>query len=191
LRELVLHGAGDEIIADAGGNIEALAGEIAIADDGTNLVGRRLDQGIALQTELSDGEVKFAVGLHFEEGADGRDFTQLRVVLQDLLGVITAAGREPEIADDRRPVARRRSEGKGSDGIESLKDVALAGDEGAAKRGIEIMLLDDVPGEEIDGLVVAVFDVEMLGEAVFEFVGVGEGGVAVEANEIGEVVSRR
>jgi len=40
----------------------------------------------------------------------------------------------------------------------------------------------------IDGLVVAVFDVEMLGEAVFEFVGVGEGGVAVEANEIGEVV---
>src|SRR5208283_1344495 len=86
------------------------------------------------------------------------------------------------------PVARRGGESKGGDGIESLKDVALASDESAAKGGIEVMLLDDIPGEEIDGLGVAVFYIEVLSETIFEFVGVGKRGVAVEADEIGEVV---
>jgi hypothetical protein len=50
------------------------------------------------------------------------------------------------------------------------------------------VLLDQIPGKEIDGLVATRFDEKMLGDAVLNFVGVGNGGIAVEADELGEVV---
>src|ERR1700692_2088405 len=50
------------------------------------------------------------------------------------------------------------------------------------------MFLNEAPGEEVHGLTVAGFYVEMLDDAVFNFVGVGEGGVAVETDELGKIV---
>ena len=112
----------------------------------------------------------------------------MRIVLEDLLEIVAAAGSDFKIADDGRPVARAEGEGEGGDGVESFEDVALAVDDGAAESGIEVMLLENAPGEEFLGLVVSGFGEEALGDAVFDFVGVGESGVGVEANEIGEIV---
>src|SRR5208337_1405202 len=188
LDELVLQSAAVNVVADASGNVEAFAGDVAVAEHGADLLGERLDDGVALQAEVRDGEKEFAVGLELQEGADGGELLELRVVLEDLLGVVVPAGSEFEVADDGRPVARGGGEGEGGDGVQGLEDIALAGDQCAAESGIKIMFLYDAPGKEIDGLLVARFDVEMLHEAVFDFVGVGESGVAVKADEVGEVV---
>jgi len=53
------------------------------------------------------------------------------------------------------------------------------------------MLLCDAPGNQFLRLITAVFPVKALGETVFDFARVGERGIAVEANEIGEVVYLR
>jgi len=113
---------------------------------------------------------------------------ELRVVFKDLLGIVAAAGSELDVADDRGPVARGGGESERGDGIKRFEDVALAGNERAAECGIEIMFLNDAPGKEIHRLSVAGFYVKMLDDAVFDFVGVGEGGVAVETDEVGKVV---
>ena len=50
------------------------------------------------------------------------------------------------------------------------------------------MVLDQFPGKKIDRLIVALFQVEVLGDSVLELVGVCNCGVAVEADKIGEIV---
>ena len=50
------------------------------------------------------------------------------------------------------------------------------------------MLLKNAPGEELLRLVVARFGEEALRDAVFDFVGVGQSGVGIEADEVAEVV---
>jgi len=53
------------------------------------------------------------------------------------------------IGDQLRGVGGGESER--GDGIKRLEDVALAGNERAAECGIEIMFLNDTPGEKVDG----------------------------------------
>ena len=50
------------------------------------------------------------------------------------------------------------------------------------------MLLDQAPGDQFFRLIVAVFHEQPLGDAVLEFVGVGERGIGVEANNLREIV---
>ncbi len=100
MHKLVLQCAGDEVIAQAGGNIKSLSGEIAITDDGANLIRSGLDDGIALQAKVGDSEEELAVGLDLEKSPDGGDLAKLRIVLENLLNVVTAAGGEADIADD-------------------------------------------------------------------------------------------
>src|SRR4029077_18638383 len=142
LNKLVLQGAAVDVVAEAGGGVEAFAGESAVAHHDANLLGERLDDGIALEAEVSDSEKVFLVGFEFQERADGGEFVELRVVLKDLFGIVGTAGSELDVADDRRPVARAGGEGECGDGIEGLEDIALAGNEGAAEVGIKVMLLD-------------------------------------------------
>src|SRR5207342_1444255 len=86
LDELALESLVGEIVADAGGEIEAFASEVAVAEEGANLVGERLLEGdevwrwryreisldgVSVEPKIRDGGEKFTVGLDFQEGADG------------------------------------------------------------------------------------------------------------------------
>ena len=203
LDELALEGFVGEVVADAGSEVEAFAGEVAVADQGADLVREGLFEGdearrrseweigldgIVVEPEVGDGGEEFAVGLHFQKRAQGDEALDLGIVLKDLLDVIVAAGRDFEIADDGRPVARAEREGEGRDGVERFEDVALAVNDRATERGIEIMFLVNAPREEFLWLVITGFAEEALGDAVLDFVGVGERGVGIEADEVGEIV---
>src|SRR5260370_39368186 len=61
--ELVLQRGVQDVVADSGGDIEALAGKPAVANDCANLVGGRLDNRVALQTEVRHRPVKLPVTL--------------------------------------------------------------------------------------------------------------------------------
>src|SRR5437764_14179260 len=50
------------------------------------------------------------------------------------------------------------------------------------------MLLDDAPGNQLLWLIFACLCVQPLREAVFHFAGVGQRGIAVKSDEIGEIV---
>src|SRR5690348_18020189 len=56
-------------------------------------------------------------------------------------------------------------------------------DDGAAERGIEIVFLNEAPGDEFVGLVIAAFQEQPLRNAVFDFARVAERGVRIEPNE--------
>src|SRR5882724_10874249 len=112
----------------------------------------------------------------------------MRIVLEDLLHVIPAAGSEFDVADDRRPVAGPEGKRERRDGVESLKNVALAVYDGAAKGRIEIVFLKDAPGQEFLGLVVAFLQEQPLRETILDFIGVGDRGVGIETDEIGKIV---
>jgi hypothetical protein len=203
LHELALQGLVGEVVADSGSEIEAFARQVAVAEEGADLVGERLRKrhkirrrhgrkvglhGIVVEAEIGDGREKFAVGFYFQKRADGDEALDLRIVLKDLLDVVEASGGDFEIADDRRPVARAKSESERGDGVKCFENVALAVEDRAAERGIEIMLLENAPGEELFWLFVTSLPEEPLRDAVFDCVGVGEGGIGIEANEVGEIV---
>ena len=107
------------------------------------------------------------------QAADGDEALNLRFILENLLEVVEAAESDFEIANNGRPVTRPEGECKGRDGVERFENVTLAVHDGSAEGGIEIMLLIDAPGEKFLGLVVASFGKEALGDAVFDFAGVG------------------
>src|SRR6266851_9429127 len=106
-----------------------------------------------------------------------------------MLGIEEATGSDLEVADDGRRVTRPESESERRDGVEGFENVALAGENGAAKRGIEIMFLQQAPGEQLLRLVVAGFHPQALGDAIFDFVRVGAGGVGIKADELQEIVN--
>src|SRR5580658_3073755 len=127
LDELALEDLVGEIVADAGCEIEALAGQVAVTEKGADLVGKRLVKGheawrghereigldgVIVQAEVGDGGEELAVRLDLEERANGREALNLRIVLEDLFKVVEAAGSDLEIADDGRPIARAESKGK-------------------------------------------------------------------------------
>jgi len=131
---------------------------------------------------------KFGVGLHFNKGPDRRDFLKLRIVLENLFGVVFFARCDFDVADDRRPISGSEGERERRNGIERLQDVSLPVNDGATERGIEIMFLNQPPGNEFARLVVAVFKEEPLRDAVFDFAGVAQCGVGIEADEALEIV---
>src|SRR5260370_24574845 len=105
-----------------------------------------------------------------------------------MLGIKEAAGSDLEVADDRGRVARSECKSEWRDGIESVENVALAVENGAAERWIEIVLLHQAPGKELLGLVIAGFHPEALRNAIFDFVGVGACSVGVKADDLQEIV---
>src|SRR5579862_6965703 len=74
--------------------------------------------------------------------------------------------------------------------IERLKDVANSGKQGPIECRIEEVFLLEVPGDELFASVVSVTapPKEPLGNAVLDFVGVGERFVFVKANEAAKLV---
>jgi len=50
------------------------------------------------------------------------------------------------------------------------------------------VFLDETPGEEFLGGIVAVLAIEALGEAVLDFIGISERRIGVKADEIGKIV---
>src|SRR6266446_9445492 len=160
LDDLVLQRLVFEIVAETGNRIKTSARFAAVADQRANLVRKRLlknrqhwrrlrrkitEHRIVIQAEESSGGKEFPIRLHLQQRADGNKSLDLGIVLKDLLQIVRAAGSNFEIADDRRPVAGAKREGERRDGIECLEDVALAIDDGAAKRRIKVMFLDDAP----------------------------------------------
>src|SRR5882724_12463665 len=131
---------------------------------------------------------KFGVWLHFDERADRRDFLKLRIVLENLLGVVFSARSDFDVADDRRPISGSEGERERGNGVERLKNVSLSINDGATERGIEIMFLNQPPGNEFVRLVIAAFQEEALRDAVFDFAGVAQGGVGIEADEALEII---
>jgi len=203
LHELVLQGLVGEVVANPRSEIETPARQVSVAEQGANLVREGLLKGhkskwrrhrkigfdgIVIQAEMGDGGEEFAVGLYFEERADGDEALDLRIVLENLFEIVKAARCDPKIADDGGPVARTEGESKGRNRVEGQEHIALAIRDGAAEGGVEVMLLKNAPGEKLLRLVVASFGEEPLGDAVFEFVGIGEGGIGVEANQIREII---
>src|ERR1700674_1154024 len=112
----------------------------------------------------------------------------MRIILEDLLHVDPAAGRKFVVTDDGRRVARTEGKRERRDGVESLKNVALAIYDGAAKGRIEIVFLKDGPGQEFLGRVVALLEEQALGETILDFIGVGDRSVGIKADEVGKIV---
>src|SRR5947207_714490 len=174
--------------------IKPLAGFASVADQPANLVGIRLleggvaERGIGIQAEVGNGGKQFPIRFYFEERADGDESLNLGIVLKNLLQIVEVAGSDFEIADDRRPVAGTESKCERRDGVERLEHVALAVDDGAAKGGIKVVLLNDAPGNELLRLAVAVFAEEPLRKAIFDFAGVGRSGIGIEMNKVGEMI---
>ena len=206
LHKLVLQGLVGEVVANPGSEIETPARQVSVAKESANLVGEGLLKrdktrwgrwrkvgfhGVGIQAEMGEGGEEFAVGLYFEERADGDEALNLRIVLENLFEVVDAARSDPKIADNGRPVARTECKGKGRNRVEGQEHIALAIDYGTAEGGVEVMLLKNAPGEQLLGLVVASFGEEPLGDAVFDFVGIGQGGVGVEADEVREIIYAR
>src|SRR6266403_569982 len=106
-----------------------------------------------------------------------------------MLGVKEATGSDLEVAYDGRRVARSESESEWGAGIERFENIALTVENGAAEGGIKIMLLDQLPGKELLRLVVAGLHPEALGHAIFDFIGIGAGGVGIKADELGKIVN--
>src|SRR6266851_1734745 len=203
LNDLVLQRLVLEIVADTRDEIEALAGFAAVADERANLARKRLlenrkhrrrlerkiaEHRIIIQAEEGSCGEEFPIRLHFQERTDGDESLNLGIVLKNLLQIVVSAGSDLEIADDRRPVAGTESESEGRDGIQRLEDVALAVDDGAAKGGIKVVLLDDAPGNKFLRLAVAVLPQKPLRKAVFDFAGVGKRGIRIEMNKVGEAI---
>ena len=127
LHELALEGLIGEVVADSGSEIESLARQVAVAEEGADLVGERLRKRhkirrrhggkvglhrIFVEAEVGDGGEKFPVGLYFQKRADSDEALDLSIVLKDLLDVVATSGRDPEIAYDRRPIAGTECESK-------------------------------------------------------------------------------
>src|SRR6267143_2177509 len=100
LDDLVLKRAVRNVVADPGGEVEAPASLGAIADQRTNLVGERLQDGVGLQAEMRDGSEEFLVGFHLKQCADHGDLRKLRIIVEDLLGIVRPARCDFEIADE-------------------------------------------------------------------------------------------
>src|SRR5216683_6230557 len=203
LNDLVLQRLVFEVVAETGNEIKAFAGFAAVTDEPANLVRKRLLEreergrqrnghvtlrGIVIQTEMGDGSEKFPIRLHFQERADGDEPLEMRIVLKNLLQIVSASGSDLEITDDGRPVERTECKSERRDGIERLEDVALSIDDGASKGGIKIVLLDDMPENELLRLAVTVFPEESLCKAIFDFAGVGQCGIGIEMDKVREAI---
>src|SRR5579859_6006238 len=103
LHELVLQGLVGEVVANPGSEIKTSARQVSVAEHGAKLVGEGLLKGhksrrrrrgkvgldgIVIQTEMGDGGEEFAVGLYFEERADGDEALDLRIVLENLFEIV-------------------------------------------------------------------------------------------------------
>src|SRR6266446_1534874 len=188
LRQLILQSICGQVVTDARGRAESFTVEIAIAEKCPDLIGERLQDGIGLHAEMGDGSEEFAVGLYFQKSADGGDFVEVGVVLEDLLGIVPASRSDPEIADDGRPVDGPGGESEGCDGTQRLKNISLAWNDCAAERGIKEMFLQDAPGNEFLRLVFFFLQKQPLRESVLDFIGVRERGVSIETDKIGEII---
>src|SRR6202022_3876407 len=187
LNELVLQRLVLEIVAEARDQIKSLARFASVTHKAANLVRKRLlevnslrgrvqrklaERRIGIQAEVGDSGEEFPIGLYFQERTDGDESLNLGIVVKNLLQIVEAAGRDLEIADDRRPVAWAERESERRDGVKRLENIALAVYDRAAKGRIKVVLLDDAPGNELTGWAVTVFPDDPLRKAIFNFAGV-------------------
>src|SRR5467141_682188 len=203
LNDLVLQRLVLEIVAQAGDEIKAFAGFASVADQPANLVRKRLlevnrlrrrrerkiaEHRVGIQAEVGNRGEKFPIRPYFQERAYGDESLNLGIVVKNLLQIVVAARSDLEIADDRRPVAGTESERERRNRGECLENIALVVDDGAAKAGIKIVLLNDAPGNELLRLAITVLPEEPLRKAIFDFAGVGERGIGIKTNKIGEAI---
>src|SRR3989475_2460291 len=203
LNDLVLQRLVLEIVAQAGDEIKAFAGFASVADQPANLVRKRLlevnrlrrrrerkiaEHRVGIQAEVGNRGEKFPIRPYFQERAYGDESLNLGIVMKNLLQIVVAARSDLEIADDRRPVAGTESESERRNRVDCLENIALAVDDSAAKGGIKIVLLNDAPGDELLRLAITVLPEEPLRKAIFDFAGVGERGIGIKTNKIGEAI---
>src|SRR5690242_1747325 len=189
LDDLVLEGMLDRIIGERSGRIPALAVHLAPAGGQANLVLLRLEHGIGVQSELGQAEKGLAKGVQRADHAVRGQSLRKRVVVGLQLHIVASAVIDLEIVDDGRPTPRLIGKSKGSDGIERGKNVALAGNQGSAESGIEVIFGGDAPGEKLLGLAVARLAEESLGDAGFQFAGIGNRVVLIETNDAAEILN--
>src|SRR5580658_1827790 len=109
--DLVLKLMLSEVVAGAESDIQPAASEIAVANEGANLIGARLKvkigrielrrSGQIHDGKMGESEKVFPVGLEFEQGADSGELAMAGIEIDDELGVEMFAGLEAYVADDR------------------------------------------------------------------------------------------
>src|SRR5260370_7631100 len=104
----------------------------------------------------------------------------MRIVLKNLLQIVSASGSDLEITDDGRTVARTESKSERRDGIERLEDVALSIDVRASQGGIKIVLLAVMPENELLSLAVTVFPELPQCKAIADFPVLAHSGISIE-----------
>src|SRR5260370_39608417 len=72
--------------------------------------------------------------------------------------------------------------------MQGLENGGVAGDDGAAKSGIKVVLLDDAPGNPFLRLVVANLPEQPLRYPKLDFAGVGKCGIGIEMYEVREAI---
>ena len=100
---------------------------------------------------MRERQIEIAVRVHFQQRFGASDAALHGIVVDPKLRVITAAGRDLQVAHQRRESAWPIGKSEGCDRVESLEDVAYAGYQRAAKRWIEIILLQKSPRRELLG----------------------------------------
>src|SRR6266403_1227106 len=73
------------------------------------------ERRIGIQAEVGNSGEEFAIRFYFQERADGDESLSLGIVLKNLLHIVEAAGRDLEVAEDRRQIAGTESESEGRD----------------------------------------------------------------------------
>src|SRR5437879_4854459 len=110
LRDLILQRFVLEVVAHPGYEVKAFARFAAVPNKRSNLVRKRLlevrrrGRGIIVQTKVGSSDEKLSIRLYLQEGADGDESLDLRVVLHNLFQVVRAAGRGYQIDDHRQRV---------------------------------------------------------------------------------------
>ena len=77
---------------------------------------------------------------------------------------------------------------KRRDRIEGLENVTRSRNQCAAKRGIEVILLGDLPADQLVGMAIARPMKQALGDGIHEFISVGERFVIVKPNKLIELI---
>src|ERR1700733_48923 len=196
LHDLVLKRLLDEIVTGPEGDVPAAAVLVPVTKQCPYLIGVLLEirrRRRRIQRKIQRGKVRkrderFLVRFVFQKSPDRGQPVALRIVVDDKLRVKALARLDGEVAHDRRKTARLVRKGKRRECVECLKHVGLAGNERAAKRGVEEVFLSKTPGDELFGVTGARAAVQALRDSILDFVGVSQRIVLIESQESSEII---
>ena len=168
-------------------HIDALAVGIAESRPEVVLVGGGRQRDVVVDLVVADQNVVLLPAVVGGKGAVD-DGAIARVVIGLPLDAEAGDRTGAHQGHDRRRAARSHQKGIGGKIGTGGKDVALAGDEGAAEGFVEVALLHQLPGEDFDHGIAAL-GVDPVGERESQVVGIGEEVGFVETDEAVEIAA--